>query len=192
MDAPLVIERISIRRYAAVLCATLLTLTGCSTDGNPGRPVRISVSTPTLAPPGQHYHMPSACLLATSHSKSLIKGRLQIKSNESGAQRAHCLALTTLRGDDRSTASVAVIAWPTSSWALNSITSDIKSGKCKEINNIADSACTETSNGQVHVNVVRGNIFVLSVFRLSGLTRDSSKISAYAQQYARTISQSIR
>ncbi|MFB4301410.1 hypothetical protein [Actinomadura sp. NTSP31] len=88
-------------------------------------------------------------------------------------------------------ATVTVSAWPTASVASHSIASIIRSGKCKEITAIADSACMTVAAGLVNVDVARGNIDVITTFRLIGLARNNSKIPEYAQQYAETISRSI-
>ncbi|WP_344279206.1 hypothetical protein [Actinomadura napierensis] len=88
-------------------------------------------------------------------------------------------------------ATATVSAWPTASVASNSIVSDIKSGKCKKISGIADTACMTMNVGLVNVYVARGNIDVVSTFRLLGLVENNSKSLEYARQYAETISQSI-
>jgi hypothetical protein len=60
---------VPLRRYAAVLCSALLAAAACSSGGSPSRPVRISVATPTVDPPGQHFSMPSDCMLVKDDSK---------------------------------------------------------------------------------------------------------------------------
>jgi hypothetical protein len=188
-----VTRRLLPRRYTALPCAALLALTACSGGESPGQPVRSTIAMPTAASPGRQYAMPSACLLATSHSRSLLLGRkLQVRSQESGDKRAYCQASTALRGDDRSATSTTVTAWPTAALATNSITSTIKSGDCKPISGIVDSACMKADSGLVNLYVARGNIYVVSTFRLIGLVRNNSEIPEYARHYAESVSRSIR
>ncbi len=184
---------VAVHRYAAVVCSALIAAAACSSGGSPSRPVGISVATPTVEPSGQHFSMPSACVLATSQSKSiLLGGKLHIGAHESDDTRGYCEASTTSRGSNRSVVSVTVHSWPTGSVAANSVTSSIKSGQCEEIAGVADSACMKAAPGIVHVYVARGNIDVVASFRLVGLVKNDSKVAGYARQYAESVSQSIR
>lgn len=178
------VDSLQVRGMLAL--TVMLFAAACSPQGDADPPV----ITPEQTPPIEPLTLGDSCKLINVSAYPWNKAdHMAVTASNYNKSSNYCDFQSSGPGGRFGSLTVRLVSWrplpDRSSSAISIITDDVRSGKCQELDGIADIACWNIDGSIVSVRVARKNTIAELIFRLPGVDTEESAlkiIPSVAQQ----------